>query len=88
MTRPDLDDFEARAEREAELKRVGIGWRAGGIAVVVASAAVLVAARAIAGRADTPAVWIAVGGLVVGWALVGMGLWRRARSAERQTRRS
>jgi len=79
--RPNLDDPAAAAAYRAELRRVAIGWRLLGFALVAGGAALL-----LASDPDAPTrryAWIA---LAAGWAiLIGVIVYRTRYHKARMT---
>ena len=84
MTRPDLDTDEGRAAYRRELKRVGWPLRLGGLVLIVAAAALIVAVRqgwiADAGIATN----VGYGMLALGWALFLAATFLRTRYNRRR----
>ena len=84
MSRPDLDTDEGRAAYRRELKRVGWPLRLGGLVLIVAAAALIVAVRqgwiADAGIATN----VGYGMLALGWALFLAATFLRTRYNRRR----
>jgi hypothetical protein len=81
---PDLSTEEGRAEYRKELRRVGLPYRLGGLALIVLAAFVVVSAsRGWLGLPEGSVV-IGYGMLALGWALVIAAVFMRTRHHKRR----
>ena len=78
MTRPDLGTPEGRRAYVAELRRVAIGWRVAGLAIVALGAAGLIVTRTSGNTVWHSAIgMVSVATLVVGWTVVAFAVVKR-----------
>ena len=79
MSRPDLTTPEGRAAYAAELRTVAIGWRVGGIAMIMVAAIVLVSAKGQNQGLHSPLMITGFAILALGWILAFVGIFLRSR---------
>ncbi len=77
MSRPEI------STDPASLRRVGAPWRAGGVAVILVAALVIVVARAQGLGLHAPLMIVGFAVLTVGWLLAFVGVFLRLRQARR-----
>ena len=82
MAPPDLNTDEGRAAYRKELRGVGRPLRAGGLAMVVGAALLILISRQ--GTVGPWAVNVSYFMLAAGWAMVIAAIWRRTRHHKRR----
>ena len=82
MTPPDLNTDEGRAAYRKELRGVGCPLRAGGLAMVVGAALLILISRQ--GTVGPWAVNVSYFMLAAGWAMVIAAIWMRTRHHKRR----
>jgi len=84
---PDLSTPEGRTSYQAELARVARGWRWAGLALVIAGALTFLSQhKGWVEAAHDPVGQAAIAMLVVGWAVVLVGIVKRKRYHARRMR--
>ena len=86
MSRPDLTTDEERHTLRQELRAVAAPWRVGGIALILVAAIALVAAKGQALALTSPLMTAGFAILGLGWILIFVGTWLRARRRARRLR--
>jgi hypothetical protein len=82
MPAPDLSTDEGRAAYRKELRGVGRPLRAGGLAMVVGAAVLILISRQ--GAVGEWAITVSYGMLAAGWAMVIAAIWMRTRHHKRR----
>ncbi|HEY5712398.1 MAG TPA: hypothetical protein VIT38_10925 [Allosphingosinicella sp.] len=85
MERPDLATPEGRRAYVAEMRRVALGWRIAGLAMVALGAGGLIATRLTGNAVWHSTIGIAsVAVLALGWAIVIVAVLKRTRYHKRR----
>jgi len=84
MAAPDLNTDEGRIAYRKELRAVGRPLRAGGLAMVVAAALLVLFSRQGTFGVGEWGVTVSYGMLAVGWAMVIAAIWMRTRHHKRR----
>ena len=84
MSLPDLDTDEGRAAYRKELMAVGRPYRLGGLALVVAGGAYVIATRYAGLPSNETLTVVAFGALAAGWVLFLAGRFLRTRHHKRR----